>query len=364
MGYLYCGKCEAKYELEDPRWRCDCGSYLDIEFEPSFDPVAISTGPRSLWRYSAAIPVKDASDIVSLGEGFTPLADVVLGGRKTLLKLDHLCPTGSFKARGASVLASRLKKLGITRVVEDSSGNAGSAIAAYCSAAGIQCTVFVPETANQEKIAAIESHGADVIVVAGTREEAAAAALDAAESSYYASHVWNPFFLQGTKTFAYELCEQMSWRVPDEVVLPVGNGTLLLGAFMGFKELLAAGLIDRLPALIAVQSSQCDPIARAYESGGDTPEQVTAGPTAADGIAVAAPLRGSQILEAVRQSGGSVITVDDTRIEAAREEIGRIGYSIEPTAAAAPAAIFGHAGRRAIGDKVIVTAFTGSGRKS
>jgi len=359
MGHLYCGICEATYEFDDPRWRCDCGSYLDVEFEPTFDPTAISTGPRSLWRYRAAIPIRDDSDIVSLSEGFTPLADVTLDGRKIRVKLDHLCPTGSFKDRGASVLVSRLKELGIARVVEDSSGNAGSAIAAYCSEAGIQCTVFVPEAARPDKIALMRSHGAEVRIIAGTREDTAAAALEAAESTYYASHVWNPYFLQGTKTFAYEICEQLGWRAPDEVVLPVGNGTLLLGAFMGFEELLAAGFIDKLPRLVAVQSSQCNPLAKAYESGDDAPQPVPAGETVAGGIAVAAPLRGRQILEAVRLSGGSVTSVDDAPIEAAREEIGKLGYSIEPTAAAAPAALVGGPER----DGVIVTAFTGRGRK-
>lgn len=359
MGHLYCGICEATYEFEDPRWRCDCSSYLDIEFEPILDPAAISTGPRSLWRYRAAIPIRDDSNIVSLNEGFTPLADAVLDGRRIRVKLEHLCPTGSFKARGVSVLVSRLRELGITRVIEDSSGNAGSALAAYCSRAGIQCTVFVPETARPDKVALIKSHGAEVRIIAGTREDTASAALEAAESSYYASHVWNPFFLQGTKTFAYEMCEQMGWRVPDEVVLPVGNGTLLLGAFMGFKELLAAGFIDRLPRLVAVQSSQCNPIAKAYEAGEDAPQPVTAGTTVADGIAVAAPLRGSQILEAIRESGGGVTSVDDGQVKATREEIGRIGYFIEPTAAAAPAALTGRPER----DGVTVTAFTGSGRK-
>jgi threonine synthase len=364
MGHLYCSSCGAEYEWEDPRWRCDCGSYLDIDFVPSFDPVAVSKGPRSLWRYRAAIPISDDSDIVSLNEGLTPLADLVLDGRKTQVKLDHLCPTGSFKARGASVLASRLKELGITRVVEDSSGNAGSAIAAYCSRAGIECTVFVPEAARPEKVAAIRSHGAEVKKVAGSREDAAAAALEAAESTYYASHVWNPHFLQGTKTFAYEICEQTGWRVPDEVVLPVGNGTLLLGAFTGFKELLAAGLTDRLPRLVAVQSSKCDPIARAFAKGEDSPQPFTAGPTLADGIAVAAPLRGMQILEAISQSGGKAVTVDDAQIEAAQVEIGRLGHLIEPTAAAAPAAIIARPDRDDAVDKMIVTVFTGSGPKS
>jgi len=355
MGHLYCSSCEAKYEFDDPRWRCDCGSYLDIDFKPSFDPAAISTGPRSLWRYRAAIPIGDDSDIVTLTEGFTPLADVVLGSRKMRVKLDHLCPTGSFKDRGASVLVSRLKELGIPKVVEDSSGNAGSAIAAYCARADIECTVFVPEAARPDKIALIRSHGAEVRIVSGGREDTAAAALEAAESTYYASHVWNPYFLQGTKTFAYEICEQLGWRAPDAVVLPVGNGTLLLGAFMGFKELLAAGFIDRLPRLVAVQSSQCDPLAKAYESGSDAPQPVAAGATVAAGIAVAAPLRGGQIVEAVRKSGGSVTSVDDTEIEAAGEEIGKLGYSIEPTAAAALAAMI--SGQERTG--VIVTTFTG-----
>jgi len=374
MGHLYCGKCGATFELDDPRWRCECGSYLDIEFEPSLDPDLISNGPRSIWRYRSAIPIKSDANIVSLSEGLTPLADLSLGGRGTRVKLEHLSPTGSFKDRGASVLVSRLKELGIPSVVEDSSGNAGSAIAAYCARAGIECTVFVPEAARPEKIDAMRSHGARVRLVAGSREDAADAALEAAESTYYASHVWSPYFLQGTKTFAYEICEQMKWSAPDAVVLPVGNGTLLLSAFQGFKELLAAALIDAMPELIAVQSSQCDPLARAHQLGLEEPLAVTAGATVADGIAVAAPLRGKQILQAVKESGGSFITVDDADIGATREAIGRLGYSIEPTAAAAPAAVITQPDKVRLDRppteeahpdqaRTIVTVFTGTGLK-
>jgi threonine synthase len=305
------------------------------------------------------MPIEDDANIVSLSEGLTPMADVLLGGRKTKVKLEHLSPTGSFKDRGASVLISRLKELRIPGVVEDSSGNAGAAIAAYCSEVDIECTVYAPETIRPDKVARIESRGAQVRLVGGTREDAADAALAAAESTYYASHVWNPYFLQGTKTFAYETCEQLGWRAPDTVVLPVGNGTLLLGAFKGFEELLALGFIDTMPKLIAVQSSECDPLARAYAGDSEKPRTAKAGATVADGIAVAAPLRGRQILEAVRQSKGSFISVDDAEIEAAREEICKLGYFIEPTAAAAPAAIIYHKA----GAGVIVTALSGAGGK-
>jgi threonine synthase len=175
-----------------------------------------------------------------------------------------------------------------------------------------------------------------VIQVDGGREDAATAAIAAVESNdtFYASHVWQPAFFEGTKTFAYEVWEQLGRRAPHEVFFPVGNGTLLLGAAHGFAELNAAGLIPAVPRLVAVQASACNPIARAWRSGALTPASVGSEPTVAEGIAIRTPVRGRQILEAVRASGGRVIAVSEDAIFNAQAELAARGLYVEPTAAA------------------------------
>ena len=231
--FLYCRSCQEKYAIREPIWRCSCGGLLDLSNDVLFVKSDIQTNRNNLWRYQKALPV-DSASIVSLGEGMTPLLKLEVMGREVLIKQDHLFPTGSYKDRGASVLVSQIKSLGIRRVVEDSSGNAGCAIAAYCARAGIACDIYVPADTSPAKLAQIESYNATLHKIPGSREDTAEAVMAAAQTHYYASHSWNPFFFQGTKTFAYEICEQLNWKAPDYVLLPVGNGTLLLGASIGF----------------------------------------------------------------------------------------------------------------------------------
>jgi threonine synthase len=363
MGHLICTRCKSTYPLHEPRWRCQCGSVLDLDFTPVFDLTKIAQRKPTLWRYREAIPVADDGAIVTFDEGFTPLTEVVLSGKSVLIKHDHLFPTGSFKDRGASVLVSKMVELGIREAVEDSSGNAGAAIAAYCAKASIDCHIFVPEHTSPGKLAQIQLYGARLNRVPGTREDTARAALRTAEDSYCASHSWNPFFLQGTKTFAFEVCEQLGWRCPDTVILPVGNGTLLLGAYLGFQELQQAGIIDRIPRVIAVQSENCAPLYRAFKNSLTDIPEVAAVETLAEGIAVAAPVRGVQILEAVRQSGGYFIAVSEAGIKDSLLDICRRGYYIEPTSAAAIAGIKKYLPQARL-DEVIVSVFTGHGLKA
>ena len=152
----------------------------------------------------------------------TPLEQVNIGGREILMKLDFLFPSGSYKDRGATVMISQALAMGVKQVVQDSSGNAGCAVAQYCARAGIGCEIFVPASTSPAKLVQIEAYGARLNLVPGSREDTAKAAMKAADHTYYASHVWNPFFFQGTKTFAYELCEQLGWKAPDTVILPAG----------------------------------------------------------------------------------------------------------------------------------------------
>lgn len=362
MNRLVCASCDRTYDLDDPRWGCDCGGLLDVEFDARIDRSSAESRETTMWRYREAIPIRDDASIVSLGEGFTPLREYSIAGRKVFVKEEYLNPSGSFKDRGASVLASRMRETGITEAVEDSSGNAGAAVAAYCSEAGIKCTVYVPDSVRPEKAERIRRYNADLRQVSGSREDCAGEALKAARRTYYASHSRHPFFLQGTKTFAYEVCEQLDWKAPDVIVLPVGNGTLLLGAYMGFKHLLAAGLVDAVPRLIGVQARACAPLYRAFHEAGEPAPGGTdpaSCDTVADGIAIASPVRGSQVLEAVRETGGDFFAVDEREIIAARRDIAGKGFQVEPTAAAGIAGLARYLARGEDAE-VIVSAFTGN----
>ncbi len=363
MDLLICRECGKTYGLDEPVWHCTCGGLLDLRFLPKFDPERIRTRPPTIWRYLEALPISRDEAVTSFGEGFTPLLPLELAGRRVLVKQDHLFPSGSYKDRGAAVLISKARELGIRHVVEDSSGNAGCAVAAYCAKAGIACDIYVPASTSPGKLAQIEMYGARLVKVPGSREDTARAVWAAAQEHYYASHSWNPFFFQGTKTWAYEVCEQLGWQAPDTVILPAGNGTLLLGAFYGFEDLRQAGIIQRLPQIVAVQSAGCAPLYAAFEQGSDRAERVPTRETLAEGIAIAEPVRGPQILSAVRETGGTFLAVSEAEITQALVEMTRQGYYIEPTAAATIAAAKQYT-RAAAGDEVIVTVFTGHGLKS
>ncbi|MBH1938405.1 pyridoxal-phosphate dependent enzyme [Streptomyces sp. AV19] len=317
-------------------WRCTaCGGLLDVHgFAPSL-PNALELGRRAptLWRYAEALPVPGPPRI-SLGEGMTPLVSAP-GRSDVLLKADFLMPTGSFKDRGAVVLAALALRLGAARLVADSSGNAGTAVAAYAARAGLPCTVYVPASTSEGKLGQLRAYGAEVHRVEGPREAAAAAAARVADAPgvFYASHVHHPFFVHGTKTYVFELWEQLGGRLPATLVLPVGNGTLVLGAYLGCRELLEQRLIDRMPVITAVQAAACAPLASAAS------ERITPEPTVAEGIAIARPARGAQILAAIAETGGTVVTVTDDRIRAAHRELARSGLYVEPTSAVCWAAL-------------------------
>jgi threonine synthase len=339
---LCCAVCRHGHALEELAWRCGaCGGVLDLAgFTPVIPPLSVLSGsPPTLWRYAGALPVAEPSDI-SLGEGMTPLVGAPdLPG--VLLKVDYLMPTGSFKDRGAVVLTALAQQLAVPRMIADSSGNAGTAIAAYAARARIPCEVYVPAATSPGKVAQLRAYGATVRQVPGSREDTATAAMQAAErpGTFYASHVYHPFFLHGTKTYVLELWEQLGGRLPAVLVLPAGNGTLVLGAYLACRELLEQGLISQLPQIIAVQAAGCAPLASAFSQGLGDPVEIDGKETIAEGIAIARPARGAQILAAVRDTGGTIVTVTDDQVRAAHAGLARAGLYVEPTAAACWAAI-------------------------
>ena len=357
---ILCAACRQTAPEDSLRWRCSCGGLYEISSTASFPRDAIRNRPPTLWRYREALPLPLTCDAVSLGEPLTPLLSwpAVPGAH---LKLDFLLPTGSFKDRGACVMVSHMRGLGIRAALEDSSGNAAAAVAAYSARAGIACKIFVPASTSTGKLAQIGMYGAEVVAIPGSREDVAAAARREAEEMYYASHVFNPYFFHGTKTFAFEVWEQLGFRAPDQVILPVGHGTLYLGAYLGFRDLLRAGEISRLPRLIGIQAESCAPLVAAWR--GQAPSDP--GNTLAEGIRIAAPDRAETILHACRESQGEFFAVSEQDIVSALFRLGRAGLYIEPTAAVAPAGALqlAAAGRLPAGE-ITVIPLTGSGLKA
>src|SRR5262245_15012208 len=221
---LICNGCSQSWPDREPRWRCDsCGQSLRYQSDAIFSPADLGRRPATLWRYREALGLEDPANCVTLGEGFTPLVPFQLGAQGVLLKLDFLCPTGSYKDRGSTVMLSKLKEWGVDEIVEDSSGNAGASVAAYGAAAGVRTHIYVPASTSAGKAAQISMYGADLVRVPGSREDTAQAAWDAAGRKFYGSHNWSPHFLLGMKTLAYEIAEQLEWKAPDWVVAPAGN---------------------------------------------------------------------------------------------------------------------------------------------
>jgi threonine synthase len=358
---LHCQTCHNAYSSSEPIWKCQCGGLLTLDFHARFPLDKIQKRKPSLWRYREALPIEQDQHIVSFDEGFTPLVEEEFFGKKVLLKQDYLFPSGSFKDRGASVLVSKIKELGIKKVVEDSSGNAGAAIAAYCMKANIDCHIYVPEKASSGKLLQIERYGVQLHKIHGSREDTATAAVQQAEKTYYASHYWNPYFFHGTKTFIFEVVEQLDWRTPDILIIPVGNGTLLYGTFIGLKELQQENIIDKIPRIIGVQAENCAPLAYAWKNHGEICKYKDTKETIAEGIAIPNPVRAKDILNAVKETKGAIIIVKEEEIAKAFFYTLRKGYYIEPTSAVAIAGFEKYPMKK---DIEVVLPLTGHGLKA
>ncbi|MFP4530482.1 MAG: pyridoxal-phosphate dependent enzyme [Halodesulfurarchaeum sp.] len=351
-----CGK-TSKPGPEEP-WRCSCGSPLELDAtpEPGAFPGRLDRD-RGLWAFESLLPVDRQ---VTLGEGFTPLVEAPTWDAS--FKLEYVFPSGSFKDRGATTLLSRAATLGVDRVIEDSSGNAGAAIALYAARAGIPAEIYVPEGVKSAKRAAIAGTGATVIEVPGTRADVSEAAREAVEAGagWYASHAWNPAFFAGTATAAYEIAVQRNFDLPDAVVVPVGHGTLFLGLYRGFSALEAAGWTETIPRLLGVQAAGVAPMAAAV--GEDRPEATRN--DLADGIQIAEPVREREIRRAVRETAGSVIAIDEAATRSAWQALHRVGFHVEPTSAVAVAGLEKFRERGLDPGADVVVPLTGSGLKT
>jgi len=262
-------------------------------------------------------------------------------------------------------MINHLIEVGVGSIHEDSSGNAGASLATYAAAAGVPCRIFVPAAAPRGKLVQIAAAGAQLRPIPGTRQDVSEAALAAVAQSFYASHNWQPFFIEGTKTLAFELWEQLGFRVPDNILVPTGYGSNILGLDRGFDELEKAGEISRRPRLFAVQAANCAAFAAAWAAGQDRFVPFAANPTVADGIATPKPIRIAEVLRALRRSSGDVVVVAEEEIGPALAALGQLGLFVEPTAATAAAALNRLLADGTIAsDQTTVVVLTGSGLKA
>ena len=334
---LQCSECAANHHADMTTLHCtQCGSVLDVTY---------SSPEHQNEASDLRTPLHHPGDAIALGEGGTPSVNLDtigkrLGVDRLYAKLEMMNPTGSFKDRGTAVMMSVAKEFGVSEVVEDSSGNAGASVAAYAARAGIQAHIFAPSSAPAAKVSQIEVYGAMTHLIDGDRQAVTDAAINFAERNdmVYASHNLSPYFTEGTKTFAYEVADQFDEDLPQHIVIPVGNGSLLIGARRGFVELRNCGRISAIPKLHAVQASAVMPLAAAFID--ESQPVPTAGTTIAGGIAVANPPRLRQSLRALRETGGSAVAVEESDIVRWQRVIAeQEGIFVEPTSAAAFAGV-------------------------
>ncbi len=335
--YIEPRSCE-RYPLDKPRWCADGLKPLLISPQRGITRDEIERGTRSLWRYQASLPV-EVSQPISLGEGCTPLVQREWDDFRPFFKLEWFNPTCSFKDRGTAVMLSYLRQIGVEAVLEDSSGNGGASVAAYGAAGGMRVKIIAPAYTSPAKIAQVRAYGAEVQLVEGPREESEREAIRQSDRIFYSSHNWQPFFLQGTKSIAYELWEDFDFEVADNIIVPVGAGSTLLGCHIGFGELLAAGQIKKLPRLFAAQPFNCSPLDASFKAGVDTPVPRPVNKTIAEGTAIAHPLRLREMIHALRETGGETVAVSEQEIVAALKRLARLGLFAEPTSAGAAAAL-------------------------
>jgi len=324
VDHLVCSRTGARYaagqvhNLSAEGWPLLVRYNLDAARE-GWNRDWIASGPRSMWRYAPVLPVRNPANIVSLGEGWTPLVRTPriaasLGADHLWVKDEGINPTGSFKARGLSAAVSMCKELGIGRVAIPSAGNAASAMAAYAAAAGLEAHIFMPRDVPQSNFIECKSFGAHVTLVDGLISDCARIVGERkdAEGWFDVSTLKEPYRIEGKKTMGYELAEQMQWRLPDVIFYPTGGGVGLIGMWKAFDEMEALGWIGPArPKMIAVQVTGCQPIVRAFEQGAERSEFWQNASTVASGLRVPKPLGDFLILDAVRKSGGTAIAVSD-----------------------------------------------------
>jgi threonine synthase len=340
----------------DPRAKhhlCSCGAPLlaryDLEGARTWSRASLRGRAPDMWRYRELMPLFDGEQPVTLGEGFTPLMHAKslgasLGLDRLYIKDESLNPTNSFKARGQSAAITRAKYLGAKTIALPTAGNAGNAAAAYSAAAGLACEVFIPKDAKRPFIDECRLYGANVTLVDGLITDAGRMAAEKGGPLgwYDVSTLKEPYRIEGKKTMAYELAEQMDWQWPDWIVYPTGGGTGMVGMWKAFDEVEGIGWVERgrRPRMVSVQAENCAPIVRAFQQGAEKAQPWEGATTIADGLRVPRAIGDFLILRAVRESGGTALAVSDASMVGGMLEIGKHeGVSAAPEGGAALVAI-------------------------
>lgn len=325
LTHLECGHCGNTYAADKLMNLCpECGKPLLARYDlaraaDSLTPEALAERPQTLWRYEEVLPVQRADAILSLGEGWTPLIHAArlgdeIGCAKTYIKDESLNPTGSFKARGLALAVSRAYELGARELAIPSAGNAAGAMSAYAAAAGLPAHVFMPADVPMLFRTECKELGATVTLVNGLITDCGLKVREGVEAHgwFDVSTLKEPYRIEGKKTMGYELAEQMDWQLPDVVIYPTGGGTGLVGMWKAFDEMEQMGLIgSKRPRMVSVQSAGCAPMVRAFEQGTEFAEPWQGAKTVADGLRVPAAVGDFLILNALRASGGTALTVTD-----------------------------------------------------
>ncbi|MGD1822415.1 MAG: threonine synthase [Pleomorphochaeta sp.] len=358
-----CSKCGKKESVSTLKPKCECGGLWKLDFTPpKFEIDKIDNTQWNIFRYRPFLAlIDDSYKDITLGEGLSPIINF---DDNLMLKMDYFMPTLSYKDRGAAVLISHCKAIGVKSVVQDSSGNAGNSVAAYCAKANIKCEIFVPENTSPKKIAMIKAHGAKVNVVKGSRDHCADVCRSKVESDnvYYANHVYNPFFYEGTKTYIYEVYEQLR-RIPENIFIPVGNGTLFLGVMKGLEELKNSGVINEMPKIFAIQSEYCAPLLTSFKKHKIIASIVDIKTTLAEGIAIGKPMRDKEILDYCYKYNVEFIYALEKDILNARSTLAKKGIYCEHTTAANYAAYENYIKNNGVLKDCLIT-MCGAGLKS
>lgn len=348
-----CSRCESKYPPGQVLGLCQCGAPLLVRYDleavrKQVKKTNLPDRPTDMWRYAEVMPVGREEDIVTLGEGFSPILPLRrlgarLGLNQLYVKDESLNPTGSFKARGLSAAVSMAKSLGITKIAIPSAGNAAGALAAYCAKANIAAYIFMPKDTPAANILEARACGADVTLVDGVITDAARIMGERkeAEGWYDVSTLKEPYRIEGKKTMGYELAEQWRWELPDVIVYPTGGGTGLIGMWKAFDEMEELGWIgSRRPRMVTVQSDGCAPIVRAFERGDATAAPWENPVTIASGLRVPRAVGDALMLRALRESRGTAVAVPDSEIIDCVFELGETeGIFAAPEGAACFAAV-------------------------
>lgn len=321
----YCGEIYSPDEPHSICFVCDKVLYARYDIEAAgkeLTQASLADRLPNMWRYFEVMPIRDESNVVSLGEGFTPILQVdrlakLVGASHLLIKDEGLNPTGSFKVRGLSASVSKAKELGLTRLTMPTAGNAGGALAAYAARAGAEAHVFMPKDAPEANQKEVTLNGANLNLVDGLISDAGKRSRELAqkENLFDVSTLQEPYRVEGKKTMGYEIAEQLGWKMPDVIVYPTGGGTGIVGIWKAVEEMERLGWISSSrPRLFAIQAEGCAPIVKAFHSGSEFAEPWVDAHTIAAGLRVPSAIGDYLILRALRESNGGAITVTDQEI--------------------------------------------------